>query len=68
MNSPELYIRNNYLQRRDNKDTLNRFIDKMIWKPNEIVLDVGCGPGDVTSDILFNFLKDKINQLVSCVL
>ncbi|KAF0770692.1 juvenile hormone acid O-methyltransferase-like, partial [Aphis craccivora] len=28
------------------------------------VLDIGCGPGDVTSDILYPLLKNKINQLV----
>lgn len=68
MDCPKLYIQDNGLQRRSAEDALNRFIEKMIWKPNEIALDLGCGPGDVTSDILFNFLKNKINHLVSCVL
>jgi len=36
----------------------------MVWKPNEKVLDIGCGPGDVTSDIIFKSLKNKIKQLV----
>lgn len=65
MDCPELYVRDNGMQRSDTKDVLSKFIAKMIWKPNEIVLDIGCGPGDVTFDILFPFIKNKIKQLVS---
>ncbi|XP_060840999.1 juvenile hormone acid O-methyltransferase-like isoform X2 [Rhopalosiphum padi] len=36
----------------------------MVWKSNEIVLDLGCGPGDVTSDILYPLLMNNINQLI----
>lgn len=65
MNCPELYVEDNGLQRRDATDILNKFIGKMIWEPNEIILDLGCGPGDVTFEILYSFLKNKIIQLVS---
>ncbi|VVC26995.1 Hypothetical protein CINCED_3A022699 [Cinara cedri] len=65
MDCPELYINANSLQRIDAKDVLERWIGKMIWKSNEIVLDLGCGPGDVTSDILYPFLKNKIELLVA---
>jgi len=65
MHCPEQYIKENGLQRKDAKDISNTYIKKMVWKSNEIVLDVGCGPGDVTSDILYPLLKNKINQLVS---
>ncbi|CAI6361977.1 unnamed protein product [Macrosiphum euphorbiae] len=61
---PEQYIKINGLQRRNARDISNIYIEKMVWKSNEIVLDLGCGPGDVTSDILYPFLKNKINQLV----
>lgn len=64
MYCPEKYIRGNGLQRRDSEDISNRFIEKMIWKPNEIVLDVGCGPGDVSSNILYPLLKNKIKWMV----
>ncbi|XP_025421230.1 juvenile hormone acid O-methyltransferase isoform X2 [Sipha flava] len=64
MYCPEKYIRGNGLQRRDAEDISNRFIEKMIWKPNEIVLDVGCGPGDVSSNILYPLLKNKIKRMV----
>lgn len=65
MLSPEQYIKDNDMQRRDTKDISNTYIKKMVWNSNEIVLDIGCGPGDVTSDILYPFLKNKIKQLVS---
>lgn len=67
MDCPELYVQNNDLQQRSAEDTLNRFIDKMTWKYNEIILDLGCGPGDVTINILLKCLKDKISQVVGCV-
>ncbi|XP_025191913.1 juvenile hormone acid O-methyltransferase-like [Melanaphis sacchari] len=64
MHCPEQYVKDNGLQRKDAKDISNTYIKKMVWKSNEIVLDIGCGPGDVTSDILYPLLKNKINQLV----
>lgn len=64
MNCPEKYIKENGMQRRDVNDILHKFVKQMIWKPNEVVLDIGCGPGDVTTDILFPFLKNKIQQMV----
>lgn len=64
MDCPEKYIKENGMQRRDINNILNKCIKQMIWKPNEVILDIGCGPGDVTSDILFPFLKNKIQQLV----
>jgi len=68
MDCPEIYVRENGMQRRDANDITSKFIEKMIWKPDEVVLDIGCGPGDVTSDILYPFLKNKIKQLVSFIL
>jgi len=42
---PRLYVKNNGIQRRDADNVASKYIGKMIWKPKEIVLDVGCGPG-----------------------
>jgi len=67
MHCPEQYVKENGLQRKDAKDISSTYLRKMVWKSNEIVLDVGCGPGDVTSDILYPLLKNKINQLVSLI-
>ncbi|KAL5239346.1 hypothetical protein ACI65C_006756 [Semiaphis heraclei] len=64
MHCPERYIKDNGIQQKEAKDALTAYIEKMAWTSNEIVLDIGCGPGDVTSDILYPFLKNKIKQLV----
>ncbi|CAI6367443.1 unnamed protein product [Macrosiphum euphorbiae] len=64
MHCPERYVKNNGIQQREAKDALTAYIEKMVWTSNEMVLDIGCGPGDVTSDILYPFLKNKIKQLI----
>lgn len=64
MNFPELYVQENSLQRREAIDISN-ILKKMIWKPNEIVLDIGCGSGDVTFDVLYSILREKNGHLVS---
>jgi len=62
---PKQYAKTNGLQRKNAEDTSKVYMKSMVWKSNEIVLDIGCGPGDITSDILYPLLKNKINQLVS---
>ena len=50
----------NYWQRDDVRAILNEFKSKLNWsnKTHERVLDIGCGPGDVTNDILFRMVKE----------
>ncbi|XP_026819791.1 juvenile hormone acid O-methyltransferase-like [Rhopalosiphum maidis] len=64
MHCPEQYIKDNAMQYRAAKDISTTYIDKMEWKSHEIVLDIGCGPGDITADILYPILKNKIKYLV----
>ncbi|XP_025206653.1 juvenile hormone acid O-methyltransferase-like [Melanaphis sacchari] len=64
MHCPDKYIKNNGMQRKNAEDISSTYIQQMVWKSNEVVLDIGCGPGDVTSVILYPLLKDKIDQLV----
>ena len=50
----------NYFQRDDNQDILKEYKSKLNWsneKP-ERILDIGCGPGDVTNDILLPVVKE----------
>jgi len=68
MFSSEIFVRNNNLTRRDANGTLSKFIEKTDWKPNEVVSDIGCGPGNMTYNTLYPLLKNKIKQLVSSVL
>ncbi|XP_026812473.1 juvenile hormone acid O-methyltransferase-like isoform X1 [Rhopalosiphum maidis] len=61
---PEQYIKNDGLQRENAENISNTYIQRMVWKSNEIVLDLGCGPGDVTSDILYPLLMNNIDHLI----
>lgn len=65
MDCPETYVENNGMQRKSAYDIISKYIEKMIWKPDEVILDVGCGSGDVTCDILYAAIKNKTKQLVS---
>lgn len=55
------YLKGNYFQRQDDKDILQEFKSKLNWSPEncERILDIGCGPGDVTNDILFPIIKEQ---------
>ena len=65
MNNANLYSSSNSLQRRDAESVIKEFLPKMSWKRannkqgnvdnlggGELVLDVGCGSGDVTKELL----------------
>ena len=54
MNNPELYSKVNGLTHRDVKKLLEEFSDVIQWRNDgtDSVLDIGCGSGDVTSNIL----------------
>lgn len=65
MDCPELYVKANGLQQRDVLQIISEYVEKMTWNPNEIVMDLGCGPGDVTINILYPVFKNKIRQMVS---
>lgn len=67
MNRPELYIHNNTLQENDAINIFSEYVEKMTWKPNEMILDIGCGTGNVTMIILNNILKYNIKKLV-CII
>ena len=49
----------NYWQRADNQNILNEYKSKFNWsnREHERILDIGCGPGDVTNDILLPVVK-----------
>jgi 2-polyprenyl-3-methyl-5-hydroxy-6-metoxy-1,4-benzoquinol methylase len=41
------------------EEFLPRCMKSMTWKPKERILDVGCGPGGVTSEVLMRHLEEK---------
>jgi len=43
---------------------LSEYINSMSWKTGDRVLDVGCGPGNVTTQVLLPRLPDDFSLLV----
>lgn len=66
MLDPELYQRENNIQRRDVRDLLKEFMHLVRWRPEgeDVVMDVGCGSGDVTWDLLRPLLPAGYAKIV----
>lgn len=66
MNNPKLYCSANNLQRRDAKDVIDEYLHLIRWKPSgtDTILDVGCGSGDITWDLLVPRLPKSFQKLV----
>uniref|UniRef100_A0A1B6D8D7 Methyltransferase domain-containing protein n=1 Tax=Clastoptera arizonana TaxID=38151 RepID=A0A1B6D8D7_9HEMI len=54
----EIYLQFNTMQKRDSTEILKEYSKFFHWTENEAVLDVGCGPGDVTTELLLPLLSD----------
>lgn len=67
MNQARLYHNSNSLQRRDAFEILKRYSKKIRWQSCEDrIIDVGCGDGSVTVDILKTNFPDKFGKLIGC--
>jgi juvenile hormone acid methyltransferase len=64
MHDAELYTASHELQKRDAVQVLSGYISTMTWKPGDRVLDLGCGPGSVTSQVLLPRLPQDFGMLV----
>lgn len=66
MNDPELYTKSNALQKRDVKEILEQYSNLFKWKNDgsESFIDIGCGSGDVTMEILLPLLPKNIKSLI----
>ncbi|KAF4518563.1 hypothetical protein B566_EDAN015374 [Ephemera danica] len=65
MYQPQKYSEINALQRRDFQETLAKFSSCLTWGEEECdVLDVGCGSGDVTRDVLRPSLQCRKPRIV----
>ena len=51
MDDAILYEESNSMARRDVRNILKEFKSQIQWKESEIILDIGCGSGDVTSQV-----------------
>jgi juvenile hormone acid methyltransferase len=63
MHKAQLYTSANAMQRRDTAAVLARYRDRMSCPQNCDVLDVGCGSGDVTHNLLLPNLR-SVRRLV----
>ena len=64
MNNVKLYVSYHELPKRDSANVLSEYINSMSWKPGDRVLDLGCGPGSVTTEVLLPRLPADFGLLV----
>ncbi|KAG8323375.1 hypothetical protein J6590_006386 [Homalodisca vitripennis] len=59
MDNAELYAVYNSMQKKDTQKALAEFMPRFSWSEDEMILDVGCGPGDVTAEVLYPYLPSS---------
>lgn len=66
MNKPRIYEKANGVQRRDAAEIIENYFERIRWRPegHDRVLDIGCGSGDVTFDLVRPRLPNNYEQLV----
>lgn len=66
MLSPKEYLSSNSMQRQGVVYVLNSYLPKMKFLNDgtEVIMDAGCGTGDVTMDILLPKLPSRLNQFI----
>lgn len=64
MNKAQLYHRSNECQRVDTQLVLDEYLPVIKWNKHAKVMDVGCGTGDVTIDLLFPVLPKTFIELI----
>lgn len=62
----DLYAKTNKMQREETEKLLKEYKNLFSWKNDgsEIFVDIGCGTGDVTMDLLRPVLPENIGQLI----
>lgn len=63
---PELYVKNNALQRRDALAAIEKHASIFTWQNDgtESVLDVGTGPGDILMDYILPCMPQNFESLM----
>jgi methylase of polypeptide subunit release factors len=64
MNEAKLYASCHGLQARDATKVLSEYINRMSWKTGDRVLDLGCGTGSVTTQVLMPRLPADFGLLI----
>lgn len=65
MDNAELYVVYNAIQKKEAADLIAEFFPHLSWTEDEKVLDIGCGPGDVSTQILIPQIPKNISSFVS---
>ncbi|XP_069675135.1 juvenile hormone acid O-methyltransferase-like isoform X2 [Periplaneta americana] len=64
MLNAEAFSRENHLTKRDAEQILSEYMHLMTWTSGERILDLGCGPGTNTVEVLLPRLPDDFQILV----
>ncbi|XP_069675125.1 juvenile hormone acid O-methyltransferase-like isoform X2 [Periplaneta americana] len=64
MLNAEEYYREKHLTKRDAEQNVSEYMHLMTWKSGERILDLGCGPGTNTVEVLLPRLPDNFEILV----
>lgn len=66
MNKAEIYHYVNQVSRRDSHDALQQYSNLLNWRSDgrDLVLDAGCGPGDISMNILYPFFPPTLDRIV----
>lgn len=66
MLNTKLYKQNNQYHHFMSKQLLDEFSPRFNWRPDgqDSLLDIGCGPGDVTADVILPLLPNDFSRLV----
>lgn len=66
MKKADLYEASNSMQKQDTSEVLSEFCSRLYYGSNEKVLDVGCGPGDVTAGMILPMLPSDATLVCIC--
>ncbi len=68
MNDAALYAKSNSFQRVATEKIIHEFSHLLQWQKNDSasILDIGCGTGDVTIDLVVPLLPSNFSRLIGC--
>lgn len=66
MNDAALYAKANSFQRVSTKKVLDEFEHLLQWQKDDSVLDIGCGTGDATIELILPLLPSTFSRLLGC--
>lgn len=66
MNNANLYSSSNSLQKTDAKYVIDNYFENIKWLSNggDISLDIGCGDGEITSELLLNNMPNTHGMII----